>query len=70
VVLCNITDEPAAYPYAVDAPAHGLPASGAYRLEHSAPAGRSYIGEQPAGVVRRTENLAPREIRVLEIAAI
>jgi len=68
IILCNITDEPADYPFQLDAPACGLPSEGTYHIAQLNPAGVTNTFRLPAGVLSRTEHLDPREIKVLIIS--
>jgi len=66
VILANYSDQEIPFTWRVDPSCYGLKAE-AYALGWLAPEGAGVLGAAK-GVIERTEKLAPRQLRVIEIA--
>lgn len=65
LILASYVDEPVKFTWTLDPAKFGL-ASGRYRLSELKPEGPSPLGAA-AGAIRRTEDLGPAAIKVVEI---
>lgn len=68
VIMANYVDEEVAFSCSIDPSKYGLP-SGRYQLTEITPQGTVSVGKV-SGAIERTEMIAPRKIKVIEIAPI
>ena len=70
IFLVNFLNKENRFEYSLNPAEYGMPDKGNYKLIQLTPEENRQIGAESSGLLRRSESLGPREIKVIEIQAV